>query len=231
MSRFRKQGVNVIVLVVMLCSSLLAYGLKPTDKIADDGNPINLETLLPKEFDNWKEVSLGTGNIVNPQQQEVINRIYSQTLSRTYVNNAGEYIMVSVAYGEDQSDSNQLHLPDVCYPAQGFQIHKSEKSVIDTDFGTIPVKRLYTVMGNRSEPLTYWTTVGNTVAIGGFQTKMAQLQYGFKGKIPDGLIFRVSSISRDLDAAYNTQDDFLKSLIANLNPEQRLRVAGITAEQ
>ncbi len=227
----KKQLLNISVLAVMLCASFLAYALKPTDKIADDAEPVKLESLFPKEFGVWAEVPQASGGIVNPQQQLVIERIYSQTLSRTYVDNQGNYIMLSVAYGENQSDANQLHLPDVCYPAQGFQIHKAEKGVLNTDFGSIPVKRLYTVLGNRNEPLTYWTTVGNTVAIGGFQTKIAQLQYGFQRKIPDGLILRVSSISRDLDEAYKVQDDFVKSLIANLTPEQRLRVAGINAEQ
>lgn len=227
----KKQILNIAVLAVMLCASFLAHGLRPTDKIADDAEPVKLEVLFPKQFGAWTEVPQASGGIVNPQQQQVIERIYSQTLSRTYVDDQGNYIMLSVAYGENQSDANQLHLPDVCYPAQGFQIHKSEKSLLNTEFGTIPVKRLYTVLGNRTEPLTYWTTVGNTVAIGGFQTKIAQLRYGFQRKIPDGLILRVSSISRDLDDAYKTQDNFVKSLIANLTPEQRLRVAGIAAEQ
>lgn len=224
---FKKQIANIAILLVMIAASVAAHALRPTDRISDDGERVNLEQLIPLEFAGWKQLDTGSAGVVNPQQQAVINMIYSQTLSRTYVNSKGEYIMLSIAYGENQSDANQVHLPDVCYPAQGFQLRDSEKTAINTDFGKIDVKRLFTVMGIRQEPLTYWTTVGNKIAIGGYQTKMAQLSYGFAGKIPDGLIFRVSTISGDTAEAYGLQEVFIKDLLANLTPQQRHRLAGL----
>lgn len=224
---YQKQIVNIAILVVMIAASVAAHALRPTDRISDDGPRIELEKIIPVAFSDWKELDTGGAGVVNPQQQAVINMIYSQTLSRTYVNSKGEYIMLSIAYGDNQSDANQVHLPDVCYPAQGFQLRASEKDAVATDHGQINVKRLFTVLGTRHEPLTYWTMVGNTVAIGGYQTKMAQLSYGFSGKIPDGLIFRVSTISNDTESAYELQDRFIKALIGNITPEQRHRLAGL----
>ncbi|MCB5188081.1 EpsI family protein [Methylobacillus caricis] len=217
----------IIVFVTMVSASVASTILRPTHKIAKDGDPIVLETLIPKQFSGWHEIELGGANIVNPQQKEEIERIYSQTLSRTYVNDKGEYVMLSIAYGEDQSDSNQLHLPDVCYPAQGFQVKSSSKDTIATAFGAIQVKKLLTVLGTRSEPLTYWTTVGDKVAIGGKAVKLEQLKYGFNGKIPDGMIVRVSTITLDEQYGFDVQQRFIQDVVASLNPQDRQRVAGL----
>lgn len=219
----------IIVFVAMVSASIASTMLRPTHKISKDGNPVVLETLIPKQFAGWHEIDLGGGNIVNPQQKEEIERIYSQTLSRTYMNDKGEYVMLSIAYGEDQSDANQLHLPDVCYPAQGFQVKSSSKDAIATEFGSIPVKRLFTVLGTRSEPLTYWTTVGDKVAIGGKAVKLEQLKYGFDGKIPDGMIFRVSTITPDQQYGFDVQQRFIQDIVAALNPQDRRKVAGLHA--
>lgn len=216
-----------IVFIAMVSASATSTALRPTHKIAKDGNPVNLETLIPKQFGKWHEIEVGAANIVNPQQKQEIERIYSQTLSRTYVNDQGEYVMLSIAYGEDQSDSNQLHLPDVCYPAQGFQVKSSSKDVIPTAFGPIQVKKLYTTLGNRSEPLTYWTTVGDKVAIGGKAVKFEQLKYGFNGQIPDGLIFRVSTITPDEQYGFDVQKRFIQDIVTSLNPRDRQKVAGL----
>lgn len=220
---------NSIIAVLMLASSGLAMALRPTHRIADEGPAVNLESLIPKQFGDWQEEPQSGGQIVNPQQKEMLDRIYTQTLSRTYVNAKGERIMLSIAYGADQSDAKQLHYPEVCYPAQGFQVISTQLGEVKTDFGDIRVKRLLTVMGNRSEPLTYWTTVGNKVVMGGKETKIEQLRYGFRGEIPDGLLFRVSSITPDAESGYATQQDYVRSLIATLSEKDRLKLAGLPA--
>ena len=217
--------------MLMLAAMLLAAGatafLKPTEKIAALQSPINLETMIPKQFGDWQEEVQYSGLIINPQLKERLARIYTQTLSRTYVNTKDERIMLSIAYGEDQRDANQLHYPEVCYPAQGFQVVSIQPGLLTTDFGDIRVKRLLTVMGNRSEPLTYWTTVGNQVVRGGKETKIEQLRYGLRRQIPDGLLFRVSSITPNAVVGYANQQDFVRELIANLSAGDRLRLAGL----
>jgi len=214
----------------MLAAMLLAAGatafLKPTEKIAALQSPINLETMIPKQFGDWQEEAQHSGQIINPQLKEKLARIYTQTLSRTYINTKGERIMLSIAYGEDQRDANQLHYPEVCYPAQGFQVVSLLPGLLNTDFGDIRVKRLLTVMGNRSEPLTYWTTVGNQVVRGGRETKLEQLRYGLRRQVPDGLLFRVSSIQTDVVIAYALQQKFINDLLTVINEPSRIRLIG-----
>jgi EpsI family protein len=135
---------------------------------------------------------------------------------------------LSIAYGEDQRDSNQLHYPEVCYPAQGFQVTSNRRGVLQTAQGDIPVKRLESQMAQqRFEPITYWTTVGEHAVTGGVRKKLAEMEYGLKGRIPDGLLFRVSSIDRDSDGAFKKQEKFIAELLASLDVASKRRIAGL----
>lgn len=211
----------------MLVVAILAILVRPTHRIADQGPTVVLDKMLPKQFGDWKEDPDQFGQIINPQQKEVLDRIYTQTLSRTYINSSNQRIMLSMAYGTDQSDAKQLHYPEVCYPAQGFQILSKHTGVIQTKFGNIPIRRILATIGTRSEPITYWTTVGNKVVVGNRETKLEQLRYGFRGEIPDGLLFRVSSITTDEFQGYALQESFLQSIITAMPADTRLKVAGL----
>ena len=218
---------NILLMVLMIGASLLAIIFHPTYRIADEGPAVNLETMIPKQFGDWREQPQQLAQIINPVQKETIERIYTQTLSRTYVNGKGDVMMLTIAYGADQSDAKQLHYPEVCYPAQGFQVLYNQVGALRTDYGNIRVRRLLTVLGNRSEPLTYWTIVGNQVVVGGKETKLAQLSYGLKGQIPDGLLFRVSSITSDTQSGYDTQQEFVNNLVKVLPSKSRLQLFGL----
>lgn len=218
-----------IIGLCMLSAAGMALALKPTQKIADSGPKMDLETLIPKQFGDWKLDETIVPLIANPEQEALLNKIYSQTLSRTYVNSRDERVMLSIAYGGDQSDNMAVHKPEVCYPAQGFQILKNTTGTFSTGAGEIPVKRLIATQGQRIEPITYWTTVGDTVAVNGLKWKLNQLKYGLTGQIPDGLLFRISSIQTNDSAAYRMQDDFSRALLSALTPEGKKRIIGSPA--
>lgn len=217
---------NVLLMLLMLLASGLALALRPTQKLVDGRAPMNLQALVPSAFGDWREEPQTTAAIVDPQQQATIDKIYKQTLSRTYVNGDGERVMLSLAYGDDQRDSMQLHYPEVCYPAQGFLVQSNQAGTLATGFGEIPVRRLMTSQGNRNEPLTYWTLIGDRAVMGGIDSKLAQMHYGIRGMIPDGLLFRVSSINPDTKVGHALQEDFVRSMVAALSPEARVKLIG-----
>jgi EpsI family protein len=218
---------HLIIGFCMFAAAGLALALKPTAKVADAGPKIDLEVLIPKSFGDWKVDETIVPLIADPEQEALLNKIYNQTLSRTYINGKGDRIMLSIAYGGDQSDNMAVHKPEVCYPAQGFQILKSPAvGTFSTDEGSIPVKRLVATQGPRIEPITYWTTVGDKVEVSGLKWKLQQLKYGLTGKIPDGLLFRISSIQADDVKAYQTQDAFTRDLLKAMSPNDRQRIIG-----
>jgi EpsI family protein len=219
---------NIILMVLMLAASGMAVALKPTKKIADQGPKIELEALIPKSFGEWRQELANSVQVVDPQQQATINRIYNQTLSRTYVSTQGYRIMLSLAYGGDQSDAMQVHKPEVCYPAQGFTLHEKRADTLQIQGGgSLPINRVSTSLGNRNEPVTYWTTVGDKVIKGsGIQKKLVEMSYGLSGNIPDGMLIRVSSIDADNARAYEMHDRFSNQMLEALAPEARVRLAG-----
>ncbi|WP_153115692.1 exosortase-associated protein EpsI, B-type [Rhodocyclus tenuis] len=217
---------NSILLALMLAASGLAFALRPTQKIAEQGPKVDLETMIPQAFGDWREEQQSATQIVDPQQKAMIDKIYKQTLSRTYVNGEGYRIMLSISYGSDQTDSMQVHKPEVCYPAQGFVLQGKQVGSLKTSQGSIPVTRIFATLGQRSEPVTYWTTVGDRVVASGINKKLIEMSYGLTGKIPDGMLIRISSIDPEAAKAYAMQDRFAAQMLAGLAPEYRQRVAG-----
>ena len=217
---------NTLLMMFMVATSVLAIVFKPVHRISADSLAVNFEAMIPKQFGEWHEVTQQTAQIINPQQKEVLDKIYTQTLSRTYINTSGQSIMLSIAYGADQSRENQVHKPEVCYPAQGFQLHGTQKDFIRSTTGAIPVMRLHTSLGLRVEPVTYWIRIGDKVSRGAIEQNLTRLQYGMRGYIPDGLLFRVSSINVDPESAYKLHDIFVKDLLVNVSPAIRSQLIG-----
>lgn len=215
-----------LIAAVMLCGAALAFAAKPRARIADQAPPVLLEQLVPKQFGTWQVDESVIPVVVDPQTQAALNQIYNQTLARTYVDAAGQRIMLSIAYGGDQSDAMQVHRPEICYAAQGFHVVKQAIGQLATDYGMLPVKRLVAVQGQRNEPITYWVVVGDTATELGFRQKLQQLKYGLTGRVPDGMLVRVSSIDRNDELAYGTQERFLREMLAAMPDASRARIAG-----
>lgn len=223
-------GTNLRILIIgllLILTAVAAPHLKPTVRLADSMPAVNLEKMIPDQFGEWKKESGELEQIVNPERQKLLVKLYNQTLTRAYLDSHGTRIMLSIAYGGDQTDEMQIHRPEVCYTAQGFQVIKQKIDVLSTEYGSIPIKRLFATQGIRNEPITYWIRVGDSaVVLKGLQQKLAEMRYGLTGKVPEGMLVRVSSISADEKVAYRDQDDFIKAMLASMNKEDRTRLAG-----
>jgi EpsI family protein len=134
--------------------------------------------------------------------------------------------MLSIAYGGDQSKQLQLHLPEVCYVAQGFDMVNDKGGDLPTHYGQIPVKRLVMRQNARNEPITYWVTVGDKAVMSGLGQKYQRFIYGLTGKIPDGMLVRVSTIQPDENNAYQVQARFVNQMLDALSPKDRTRLLG-----
>ncbi len=211
--------------MLMVIASASAEYLKPSNKMAEGMPTINLEQMIPSQAGVWAVDQVQLKQIVDSNTDALLNKIYGQTLSRSYMDSQGHRIMLSIAYGGDQSKELQVHRPEVCYTAQGFQVMKNAQDALDTAFGTLPVKRLVTVRGERIEPITYWIMVGNEAAVG-IKVKLAQIRYGLTGTVPDGMLVRISSIDADEKAAYAMQDQFIREMLSAMNAQDRARLIG-----
>lgn len=216
----------VVVLGLMLATAALSVWMTPTIYLSDKLGKPDLVALFPKEFGSWRTDANAAMVMPSPETQALLDSIYNQTLTRTYINERGYRIMLSVAYGGDQSDATRAHMPEVCYPAQGFQITANESGQMTLDNRSVAVRRLMSTYGTRNEPITYWMVVGDRVSLSRTDQKLAQFSLGLKGYIPDGMLVRVSSIDDRPAHGYQEQEAFLKELVAAVPADGRDRVFG-----
>jgi EpsI family protein len=161
-----------------------------------------------------------------PDVAAQIEKIYTEVVERTYVNPQGQRMMLTVAYGRDQSDGFKVHRPEVCYAAQGFNVGDPVPGGLNVGDHAIDVIRVDTSKGARVEPVTYWMVIGDTVVNKPMAHKVNQIRYAFHGLIADGLLVRVSSFSKDSAAAYAEQEAFVREWKAAVPEGQRARLFG-----
>ncbi|SHN38057.1 EpsI family protein [Duganella sacchari] len=217
---------SVILGLAMLATAVATRALTPTVNMADQKGRFNLDALVPNQFADWEVDTTVVPLQVDPATQAQLNLIYNQTLSRTYINRGGERVMLSIAYGGDQSNTMAVHRPEVCYVAQGFNMDHNQLGQLPTAYGTLPVRHLVASQGNRIEPITYWITIGEHAIDPGLSQKLQQLRYGLAGQVPDGMLVRVSSIDTDRQHAYALQQRFVTDMLANVSDNGRKRLIG-----
>jgi EpsI family protein len=190
------------------------------------GNAIELEAAVPAGFGSWRIDPEVAPVAPAPDVQANLARLYGQIVSRTYVNERGERMMLTVAHGGDQSDALKAHRQEVCYRAQGFEVRAVERASLKAPGREIPVTRFLATRGDRVEPVTYWFTMGDRVVMGRWERLRVQLEHGLRGRIPDGMLVRVSSIDTDKARAHAAQRNFIAALLASAAAPNATRLAG-----
>ena len=219
-----------LVVFFMASCFVCAWWLTPKNTwFAHIGKP-QFEQIIPKNFGDWVAVADASGGtIIDPEQQEAVNNLYSQVVSRVYEQKlTGRRIMLSLAYGDNQTFSKQLHRPEACYSSQGFKIenlHEDKTQALGEAFN---VNRMSAVIGQRVEQVSYWIRIGDQVISGpATALNLARMTMGLKGYIADGLLFRVSEVSEDNQSSYALQDQFINHFLNTLSPAQQAMLIGI----
>ncbi|MCR4304604.1 MAG: EpsI family protein [Gallionella sp.] len=218
--------VSLILGMLMVSTSVITKVMTPAVVLPGQQKRIDLETLIPKKFDSWEVDSSSASLIVNPAVRGELDKIYNQTLSRSYISNKGERIMLAIAYGGVQKTDLHAHRPEICYAASGFDIGEMTKTFVDTTIGRIPVMRLVAKQNARNEPITYWIRVGNSLTRGWIEQKVAAISYGLTGEVPDGVLVRVSAISSNEQESFMVQQAFLTGMLQAMRSEDRYWLVG-----
>lgn len=216
----------LVIAAAMGGGAALAVVGKPSRRLADERPPVKLERVFPERFGEW-QVAPTAGALVRPSDETgKIYGIYDQVLERVYMSPAGERVMLSVAYGTEQSVGLQVHRPEVCYPGGGFKVSELTRLTLPIGGRELPVTRLFATQPGRSEPITYWTVLGDTVEGSSRAFRWRQIVSGLRGQILDGMLVRVSTLDTRLERAYALQARFANDLVAAVDPALRVRVIG-----
>jgi EpsI family protein len=211
----------ILILLAMVAAPTLAEVLRPTIRIADHGPKVDLETMIPNQFGAWHMLPSEPQGIVSADVREKLDIIYSETLGRTYEGPGTARVMLSLAYGRDQSRALQVHKPEVCYAAQGFEIVYSEKTTVPLGSMAVPVMHIVARRDQRIEVITYWIRSGDHVVRGWIEQNKARVLASLSGQIPDGLLVRVSTIADNRDEAFRINALFLADMLAAVTPDER----------
>ena len=105
--------IAIILAALMALTTLAGMTVRPTVAAPEK---LGLEAMVPQRFGGWVNEPNQSSQIVDPETKSLLDRIYTETLTRTYVNKSGYRIMLSLAYGSDQRGGLQAHRPEVCWP-------------------------------------------------------------------------------------------------------------------
>lgn len=225
----RKPILTAKALVLSLAlASAAATAVIATPTLHEITDAPSLEQVLPSEFGGWKtlpnptlQVGLTTGGETSTDQP------YDQSVMRSYVDGRGHLIQVAVAWGKKQRQEIKIHRPELCYPAQGLPV-KDLKTV------TLPVvspasgeqvvgkRMLAEHRSGQMEAVSYLIRIGSIYSEGAVDTRMHIFKEGLAGRLPDGVLLRVSQVVADkaaLDDTYERQEKFMAELVA-ATPEQ-----------
>jgi EpsI family protein len=215
---------GLLVGVLMVAAAGMSLVLTPSGderELAPD-----IGAMIPQAFGEWVIDPTLIPVVPVPDVQVALDKYYDQVVNRTYVNSRAERIMLTIAYGGDQSHALKAHRQEFCYAAQGFQIRQLTQGTLDLGTASIPVVRMLAVQGLRSEPVTYWLTMGDKAVLGRLERLMVQLRYGLSGRVPDGMLVRVSSLSTDTRVSFLAHQEFVSTLLGAMKVVDVSRLLG-----
>jgi EpsI family protein len=211
--------------VGMGAASLLAAIGKPR-AIDGPGPRLDLDKLIPSEFGPWR-TDAAMKSFVRPAAAQAKRfSIYDQVLERSFIGPDGQAVMLSMAYGSEQSAGLQLHRPEVCYQSGGFVVRGTHTALMPLGALQLPVTRLHAELPGRPEPITYWTLLGGVVVADASSFRLRRLSFAARRELVDGLLVRVSSIDPDTNRAYALHQAFALDMERAMAPADRAKVFG-----
>jgi exosortase B len=220
-----------VMLVAMLAAVAASHALTP--KMAYASSAPTLASSVPTQFGDWKEIrsALAQADLATTDEGGTAgDKIYDDVLMRTYVNSRGEQIMLALAYARQQRQDVKIHLPEICYPAQGYKVLKRNPAqlAVLADGAALPATQLLASGNNRLEAVSYWVRIGDGYPKGGMAMRVKIFKDGVAGRVDDGILVRASSLvgnEGDAASAYALQQRFLSDLVKAVNQPGQLLTA------
>lgn len=181
----------------------------------------NIDGAMPREFGDW---AAHDADLVSPATAgRLAKSLYSETVGRAYENQVdGSTVMILAAYGDTQSDLLQLHRPEICYPAVGFDLKLSEPTTVALGGGaSLPARKVIAASDDYIENIIYWTRLGERLPQSGGDQRDARLANAMEGYVADGILMRFSATGESSNSFKLLErfiPPFLRAVKANGRP-------------
>jgi EpsI family protein len=208
-----------ILLGLLFCSAAGAAAWGKPRKRLDYLGSQKLDDLVPKTIGPWNFVA--ASGLVVPPNDELSKSLYSQLLTRVYSDGQNPPVMLLLAQNGTQTGFLQVHRPEICYTAGGYQISAVSAHPIRIGSRILAANSMDASAGGPTEHVVYWTRIGNRLPSSWKQQKWAVAEQNLEGVIPDAILVRVSSVNQDRDAALASIDGFIRAMIESIPPKRR----------
>lgn len=189
-----------------------------------------LEKSIPESFGRWA-IDRGMGVVLPPSEGSLADRLYDEIMARAYFQPAlpeARPVMCLMTYGARQSDALQLHRPETCYPAVGFQILMYRKAQLALAGGAmLPIVEISARLGERVEDVIYWTRVGEDLPQDASEQRNKRLRASLAGNVGDGVLVRMSTVRRAEETPnFAALEQFAREMLVALKPATRRGLIG-----
>ena len=207
-----------VLLGLLFCSAAGVAAWRKPDRRLDYLGKEKLEHLVPKSIGRWNFVA--ASGLVVPPDDQLSKALYSQMLTRVYWDGENP-VMLLVAQSGSQTGFLQIHRPETCYTAGGYQITPVSPHPIQIGSKILPANSMEASAGGPTEHVIYWTRIGNELPKSWKQQRLAVAKQNLEGIIPDAILVRVSAVDQDGDAARARIDNFIRAMLDSIPASRR----------
>jgi EpsI family protein len=206
-----------LLLGLLFCSAAgLAAWRQPRTRLDYLGHQ-KLDDVVPKTIGPWKFVAVS--GLVVPPEDQLSQAVYSQLLTRVYADGDNPPIMLLMAQSGSQTGVLQIHRPEFCYTAGGFQLFPAPPQQITVGSKVLTTTVLDATAEGHTEHIVYWTRIGDRMPVSWKAQRLAVAELNLRGIIPDAILVRVSTVGGDAGAARASIQRFIRELLQSVAPD------------
>nr|WP_195908506.1 exosortase-associated protein EpsI, V-type [Novosphingobium sp. Gsoil 351] len=207
----------------MLAASGLALARMPSAQAAPIAKD-RFDSWVPDIVGPWSFASVS--GVVLPPPDALSDRLYDNIIARVYEAAELPAIMLMIAYNNIQDGVLQVHRPEICYPVGGYELSPTRQYELSLGNRALPAN-VFTASGpNRIEQILYWTRLGDAFPRTWIEQRLAVARANVAGRIPDGVLVRLSLLGNDPGGAMPLLERFTRSFLDASPPPLRRILIG-----
>ncbi|HEY9236158.1 MAG TPA: EpsI family protein [Phenylobacterium sp.] len=217
---------ELLIGVACVAAAATAYSLKPRERLVLLSGA-KMADIVPLAVADWSAEN-SDGLVQGKAEGGLAATLYSEMVGRVYHQaSTGAAVMMLIAYGGTQSDMLQLHRPEICYPAVGFQLMSTTATTLKLADGvSLPVRHVVARSQGRQENIIYWARMGEYLPASSGEQREVRLRNAMAGYVPDGALVRFSVVGDDAKTAFQTMETFIPELVEAVAASKRPALIG-----
>jgi EpsI family protein len=208
----------------LACAAVAAGALRLRAAPVELAGRPPLDQLIPTRIGGWVREPLA--DVLIPRGEAGEDKAYDDVFTGYYGASAASGVMLLVAYGSAQVGDTELHRPEVCYPAAGFQLRRWPGVTLRFPGRNVHAAVTTATAPGRTEQMLYWSRIGDDFPTSSLEQRWAILTQTLRGAVPDGVLVRMSTVGDDRSAGLQTLERFAAAMVDAGSPALRRMLVG-----